>query len=382
MTREQLRENQLSVGAPLPFDIYDSRGVLLMRKGAIITGAAQLERLLESGLYSVDPVPAVASGADAGNIVVRLPGQQVSVVGQLAQARERAVAMLENSDPQTFPVQIQELARTIRAACALDADAAIGNVVASRGLHYPSRHAVNCAGLGFVLLQRQEATDEEIDSCLCALLTMNLSTIDLQLELYTQSAPMSAAQKALNIGHPAHSAALLRERGVTSEAWLDAVMQHHELLDGSGYPAGLKETAIGRHARVMAIADQYCALVSERAFREGVNPCAALRHLLVNQGKGLDSVACALLVRELTAYPPGAAVRLVNGDVGIVCRRTRHPEHPIVRAITSGEGRRYPEPRKRVTSQAAYHIDKPVAQTEIKAFPSAEMLWDDSFANH
>ena len=86
-------------------------------------------------------------------------------------------------------------------------------------------------------------------------------------------------------------------------------------------------------------------------------------------------------MRELTPYPPGAAVRLVNGDVAIVCRRTRHPEQPIVRAITSGDGRRYPEPHKRVTSQATYRIDKPVAQTEIKAFPAAELLWDDSFAS-
>ena len=381
MMRERLREDQLSIGAPLPFDAYDSSGVLLMRRGSIITSLAQLERLLENGLYSVDPAHAAARTPGPGNLQVRAPGQQVSVVGQLAQARECAAATLENIDPQTFPTQVLELARTIRAACMLDTDAAIGNVVACRGLHYPSRHAVNCAGLGCVLLQRQEATNEEIDSCLCALLTMNLSIIDLQLELYTQSAPMNTAQKAAIEGHPARSAALLRELGVTSDAWLDAVLEHHELLDGSGYPAGLKETAISRHARVMAIADQYCALVSERAFREGVNPCAALRHLLVNQGKGLDPEVCALLVRELTPYPPGAAVRLVNDDVAIVCRRTRHPEQPIVRAITSGDGRRYPEPRKRVTSQATYRIDKPVAQTEIKAFPAAELLWDDSFAS-
>ena len=126
--------------------------------------------------------------------------------------------------------------------------------------------------------------------------------------------------------------------------------------------------------------DQFCALVSERAFREGVNPGAALRHLLVNQGKGLDSTLCALLVTELTPYPPGAAVRLQNGEIAIVSRRTRHPEQPIVRALISAEGKRFPEPRKRVTSQAAYHVDKSVPQSELKDIPGADKLWDDAFA--
>jgi HD-GYP domain-containing protein (c-di-GMP phosphodiesterase class II) len=288
--------------------------------------------------------------------------------------------MFKDTDAAHFPARVLELARQIRSVATLDPDAAIGNIVASRGTSYPARHAVNCTALGSLLLSRQEGTEEQIEACLCALLTMNLAIVDLQAALYGQQAPMDEKQKAAMHSHPLRSVEMLRARGVDSAAWLSAILGHHELLDGSGYPGALREERIGRDARMLAVADQYCALVSERAFREGVNPSAALRHLLVSQGKGLDPVLCALLVREMTPYPPGAAVRLVNGEIAVVCRRTRHPEQPIVRALVSAEGRKFPEPRKRVTSQAAYHVDKPVAQTEIKEFPAADQLWDDSFA--
>jgi HD-GYP domain-containing protein (c-di-GMP phosphodiesterase class II) len=234
--------------------------------------------------------------------------------------------------------------------------------------------------LGGLLLARMEATEDEIETCLCALLTMNLSMVGLQELMYAQQAPLTDDQKRAVARHPVKSADLLRERGVTSAPWCAAVRDHHERLDGSGYPHKLQGDAINRFARVLAIADQYCALVSERKFREGVNPGAALRHLLVNQSQGLDPTLCALLIRELTPYPPGAAVRLINGEIAIVCRRTRHPEQPVARALISADGRRFPEPRKRVTSQAAYHVDRAVAQSELKGLPAPDQLWDDAFA--
>jgi HD-GYP domain-containing protein (c-di-GMP phosphodiesterase class II) len=302
------------------------------------------------------------------------------VIDSLTQAREATIALFDTPDPATFPGRALEIARAIRVAATLDGDAAIGNIVTSKGTHYPSRHAVNCTALGSLLMTRQEATEEEIDTCLCALLTMNLSMVALQELMYAQQAPLSEEQKLAVAHHHAQTVAMLRERGVTSDLWCAAVQNHHERLDGSGYPKKLAGDAVDRFARVLAVTDQFCALVSERSFREGVNPGAALRHLLVNQGKGLDATLCALLVRELTPYPPGAAVRLQNGEIAIVSRRTRHPEQPIVRALISAEGKRFPEPRKRVTSQAAYHVDKSVPKSELKDIPGADKLWDDAFA--
>lgn len=382
MFEHRLRADQVSIGDPLPFDAYDARGVLLLRRGSIIASQSQFDRLIENGLYAEDPQTRAKHILTSGYVPVQPPGPRVSVIDSLGQARDAAAALFDTTAADLFPSRTLELARAIRGAATLDADAAIGNIVTSKGTHYPSRHAVNCTALGSLLLARQEATEDEIETCLCALLTMNLSMVGLQALMYAQEAPLAEEQKVAIARHPAQGVAALRERGVTSEAWCQAVQNHHERLDGSGYPKKLAGDAIDRFARVLTLTDQYCALVSERAFREGVNPGAALRHLLVNQSKGLDPALCALLVRELTPYPPGAAVRLKNGELAIVCRRTRHPEQPIVRALISAEGKRFAEPRKRVTSQAAYHVDKTVPQSDLGEIPPAGKLWDDSFAAH
>lgn len=381
MAQHRLSEDQLAVGAPLPFDAYDNRGVLLLRRGSIIVSRAQLERLVENGLYSDDPAAARGRGGTAEGTTAGVPGagERVSVAESLARARDGAAALFAADDATRFAGAALALARAIRHAAQLDPDAAIGNIVASAGTSYPERHAVNCTALAGLLLARLDATDSAIDAALCATLTMNLGMLEIQAALYARKEPPDEAQRRIIEAHPARSVELLRARGVESPTWLEAVAQHHEMLDGSGYPHKLAGDAVARDARVMAIVDQYCALVSERAFREGINPGAALRHLLVNQGRGLDAGLAALLLRELTPYPPGAAVRLINGETAIVCRRTRHPDHPIVRALSGPGGARYPQPRKRVTSQAAYHVEKPLPQRELREIPAPALLWDDVF---
>ena len=368
MANKRLRAGQLSVGQPLPFDAYDERGTLLMRCGSIIASAAQLECLIEHGLFRDEtPEPTVTKG------------HHVSVVRGLAELREPLRSAFAETDPQVFPAMIIALARRVRELSLLDPDAAIGGVALVRGSFYPVRQAVNCAALGALLLVRQEVTDADIEACLCAMLTMNLSIVDLQDNLYRESTPLTDVQKAVIAAHPAATVALLRARGVSSGHWLDIVMQHHERLDGSGYPGAISGESVHRHARLTTIADQYCALVSEREFREGLNPGAALKHLLINQGKGLDPILCALLIRELTPYPPGAVVRLANGEIAIVCRRMRHPEQPIVRSVAAADGRRFETPRKRVTSNSAYRVEALISQSEARELPAADVLWDDSF---
>lgn len=379
MAQHRLSAEQLAVGAPLPFDAYDSRGVLLLRRGSIIISQSQLDRLIENGLYSDDPQAQGRERRDKTVIHVPGPGERVSVVETLAAARDAVDAIFAIEDPTEFGARLTDLARAIRHATLLDPDAATGQIVTSAGTPYPARQAINTTVVAALLLNRLEATDADIESALCATLTMNLGMHALQATLYAQKETPDAAQREAIASHPARSVAMLRARGVVDDAWLAAVAQHHELLDGSGYPQGLSGDAVGRTARIMGIVDQYCALVSERAFREGINPGAALRHLLVTQGKGLDPALSALLLRELTPYPPGAAVRLINGETAIVCRRTRHPEQPVVRALIAPGGVAYPQPRKRVTSQSAYHVEKPVPQRELRTMPRAEVLWDDAF---
>ena len=132
-------------------------------------------------------------------------------------------------------------------------------------------------------------------------------------------------------------------------------------------------------ARVLAVADQYCALVSERAYREGINPVLVAGKFRASPGTAFDPRVVAALLAQLGPYPPGALVHLAGGQIGVVCARTRSPQSPIVMACVSPQGVRYPVPRKKATSDSTSAIDRPMPQGALTPFPDAAELWADAY---
>ena len=98
--------------------------------------------------------------------------------------------------------------------------------------------------------------------------------------------------------HPEMGLHLLDHAGQSSREVL-AVLYHHERLDGSGYPYGLKAEAIPIEARIVAVADTYDALTSDRPYRKACSDGAARRVLVEEAGARLDARAVAALFGAL-----------------------------------------------------------------------------------
>lgn len=91
----------------------------------------------------------------------------------------------------------------------------------------------------------------------------------------------------------------------------DMILQHHERLDGTGYPSGLKGEQIIPEARVIAVADVYDAMASRRPYRDGLGRAAALAHLRDGAGTAYDPTIVAALEevlaeRDAVGYVPAA----------------------------------------------------------------------------
>jgi len=98
--------------------------------------------------------------------------------------------------------------------------------------------------------------------------------------------------------HPEMGLTLLDRAGQSSREVL-AVLYHHERLDGSGYPYGLKAEAIPIEARIVAVADTYDALTSDRPYRRACTEAEARRVLIEEARKRLDSRAVSALLGAL-----------------------------------------------------------------------------------
>ncbi|TMC53988.1 MAG: HD-GYP domain-containing protein [Chloroflexi bacterium] len=98
--------------------------------------------------------------------------------------------------------------------------------------------------------------------------------------------------------HPEMGLNLLDRAGQSSREVL-AVLYHHERLDGSGYPYGLKAEAIPIEARIVAVADTFDALTSDRPYRTACSPAEARRVLVEEAGSRLDPNAVSALFSAL-----------------------------------------------------------------------------------
>lgn len=125
-----------------------------------------------------------------------------------------------------------------------------------------------------------------------------------------------------------------------------AALEHHERLDGSGYPRGLRGEKILEIGRITAVADVFCAMTSDRVYRRRVLPQEAIGYLM--SGTALfDQRFVRRLALRMAAFPNGTFVRLSTGELAVVVRQDgRSSERPVVRLLA--DARNQPVPHAEV----------------------------------
>jgi HD-GYP domain-containing protein (c-di-GMP phosphodiesterase class II) len=117
------------------------------------------------------------------------------------------------------------------------------------------------------------------------------------------------------------------------------LIEHHERIDGSGYPKGLKGDKISLFARITAISDVYDAIVSDRVYRKGVSGNEAYEYILGGAGTLFDWELVNIFKNNFSIYPPGACVRLSNGAEAFIVKDNKgFPDRPVVRILYDEKG--------------------------------------------
>lgn len=130
---------------------------------------------------------------------------------------------------------------------------------------------------------------------------------------------------------------ILKTSGGYSENIMLAVLQHHERMDGKGYPLGLPGKHIHPYARIVAIADVYHAMTSDRVYKSKVNPLIALDSMRKSLDN-LDAEMVFVFVRNMLDYYMGSQVLLADGSIGTIIYIDRNNiTRPLIRLKDSGK---------------------------------------------
>jgi hypothetical protein len=372
MSKRRISISDIIIGQPLPWNVFSGDGRLLLRAGEIVATENQAERMVKEGLFSE-----IADVGDLEEIVIS-PKDEPSVIRILNRANWLlrkslpALAALPNAQ-KTFT----DIATLVYSSLELDTDVAIATIFLNQqpGGPYFFRHCTDAAVVAALVARAMGKPKEEIINCIAAALTSNLGMLDYHEHLDNKKGPLTQAEKDHVRTHPEHSVEMLRNAGVADEAWLSYVANHHENIDGSGYPHGRVGDEIPLYAKLISLADRYCARVTSKDYRKAALPNIALRDVFLSKNKEIDPDLAPYFIQNIGLYPPGSFVRLKNYEVGVVVKRGDKPNNPIVMSVLNPTGMPQSGKLLRNTGKAEFAVQEAVHKEIAGANLGMQRFW-------
>lgn len=380
MDQRRLSMSDIAVGEPLPWDVYGEGNKLLLRRGHIVQSISQVEALVERGLF-IDAGQAERV-AQARKDAQRVKAETPSALRFINLVHKRLERLLYNLGNETdAQSKILEVVKALNYAYDINPDIALGSVLLNQSAaSYSIRHCVDTALIAAAIARAIKKTPEEIEIIMAAALTMNVATLRHHDALQDKQDALSEREAELVRNHVQASVEQLKQAGISHPDWLMYVQLHHENEDGSGYPLGKDVKEVPQNARILALADRYCAAVSNRKYRKTLMPNAAMRDVLLGGGKPSDPMLAAYFIKELGTYPPGTFVRLQNGEIGVVTRRARNAASPVVHSFIGPRGAPLSFPIQRDTSKDLHAVREIISGQQVKLCFSMQQLWGDEAA--
>lgn len=208
---------------------------------------------------------------------------------------------------------------------------------------YTFMHSIGVCVLMTAFARAMDYDDETARQISTGALMHDLGKMRVSPELLNKPGPLTTEEFAEMKRHVNYGAEQLSDFGWMSDVSMSVVMQHHERIDGSGYPLGLQADAMSEIGRMSAIADVYDALTSNRCYKKAWEPTHALGKVLEWSKDHFGEEVAHQFVRCVGIYPVGTLVRLSSGMIAVVVEQDEaHLLHPRVRIVFNERSGRYP----------------------------------------
>ncbi len=317
----------------------------------LLDSSADLQRLRSSGVTEcwIDP----GLGLDVAEPVADPPASRAppSIAALAADAGSSTTTTARASPPAPRPLaaELKEAAaicdRGREAVVAMFGEARMGKTVDAEGCldlvddiassilrnpgalvslarlktrdDYTYMHSVAVCALMVALGRQIGMSEEQCRVAGQAGLMHDIGKAVMPLEVLNKPGKLTEGEFKVIRSHPERGHALLVEgRGATPEM-LDVVLNHHERVDGTGYPGRLPAERLSQLARMGAICDVYDAITSNRPYKAGWDPAESIARMASWKGQ-FDSGLFAAFVQSLGIYPTGSLVTLASQRVAIV----------------------------------------------------------------
>ena len=178
-------------------------------------------------------------------------------------------------------------------------------------------HSLNVSVLAMMVAKQLKMDREEVKELGFGCLFHDIGKLDIPDKVLMKGSGLTRAEQNLLEQHCAYGLPIGQKLGLSRKA-TEIILQHHEAMDGSGYPNRLTGDKISPLARIVAIVNTYDNLCNRPNPSDSLSPFSALSHMYAQKRNQLDAGPLGIFIRCLGVYPPGTVVKLSDGTLGLV----------------------------------------------------------------
>jgi putative nucleotidyltransferase with HDIG domain len=183
---------------------------------------------------------------------------------------------------------------------------------------YTYMHSVAVCALMIALARQLNLDEEMVRETGFAGLLHDIGKVGIPIKVLNKPGKLTDSEFAIVKSHPEVGAKILIGSYQVSPMVLDVCLHHHEKMDGTGYPYGLKGDTISLFAKMGAVCDVYDAITSNRPYKKGWAPADSIRKMAEWSKGHFDEAVFQAFVKTVGIYPTGSLVRLESGRLAVV----------------------------------------------------------------
>jgi HD-GYP domain-containing protein (c-di-GMP phosphodiesterase class II) len=344
-----LPTKQCQAGMRLGKGIYNEEGIILLGINVALTDNL-ISRLLQLGidyLYIQDPntddvvINSPLSDKTRFKAITEIRTNFRSLMDQASSKRAVKNPTLSKSFNNVLQMIIDDLSEHKEALIMLTDINVMDN--------YLYNHSLNVAIIVLSLGITHGYSRNDLIALGLGAILHDVGKTKISTELLTQKRALTAEEYKEVQKHTTLGFQILKDEPNIPLLSAHCAFQHHERIDGSGYPRGIKNDEIHDFAKWIAIADSYDAMTNHRPYRTAMLPHEAMEILFGLTGTHYDRKKVAMFRDNVAIYPLGLTVRLNTGEKGVVTQiNPNSPQRPTIRVFEEADGR---------LAQPIYEID-------------------------
>ncbi|MCV2401499.1 HD domain-containing protein [Marinomonas sp. C2222] len=209
---------------------------------------------------------------------------------------------------------------------------------------YLEQHAMGMAVLGIHFAKALKLSKSYIEVIALGALLFDLGRFRLPMAMVMKTEKMTDSEFDLFRKHIQFGEQILQKVEGVPKAVFQMLYDHHEKVDGSGYPEGKQGKEISVYGKIAAIIDAYDAITSEQAHKPSIGPIRACQRMRKESGLAFDKELIGVFLKNIGVIPVGSCVLLSNGRVGFVLTLNKSFRPSLVRQVYSMTNKSFIEP--------------------------------------